>query len=83
MAPRSVSVTTTLRRLQQAGLSLRSLAHEAGYDPSLLRRIAKGERAMTPAVAEALASALDSLAARYAEASHAIRAAGRQHEREG
>jgi transcriptional regulator with XRE-family HTH domain len=83
MSPRPVSIATTLRQLQRAGLSLSSLAHEAGYDRSLLRRIASGERAMTPAVAEALASALDRLVVRYTKASRVIRAAGRHHEKEG
>jgi plasmid maintenance system antidote protein VapI len=76
------SVTLTLRQLQQAGLSLRTLAQVAGRSPSLIEKIAKNERRMTREVAEALASALDRLANRCSKAAQVVRAAGHQREKE-
>lgn len=76
------SVTSTLRRLQEAGLSLRGLARLAKRKESLIIKIARGERSMSREVADQLAAALDRLAAHCAEAAETIRAAGRQHGRE-
>lgn len=76
------SVTPTLHRLQEVGLSLRGLARSAEYDESLFAKIARGERGMSREVADRLAAALDRLAVQCTEAAEAIRAAGRQHGRE-
>jgi transcriptional regulator with XRE-family HTH domain len=67
-------VAAILRGLKESGFSLRALAIGAGVDQSLVSRIASGERTATPAVAEALASALEAVAARSTKAAKAIRA---------
>ena len=46
--------------------SMRELAREAGVDPSLLSKMARGERSVSPAVASKLSAAL-SRRARKAE----------------
>ena len=48
-----------LSALREAPCSLRALAREAGVSPTLLTLMTRGERAVTPAVAEKLAGAMD------------------------
>jgi transcriptional regulator with XRE-family HTH domain len=69
----SLPLITTLRELQRTGMSLRTLSREAGIDPSLLTRIARGERTATPAVAERLAAGLERWASRCVKAAEVIR----------
>ena len=71
--PSSDTVAAILRGQQESGLSLRALAFEAGVDPSLLTKIVRGERVVTPEVAEKLAAALKRWSTRYAKAATAIR----------
>ena len=67
------ALAASFRALKQAGVSLRALARSAGLDHSLLSRIATGSRTVTPATAEALAGALERLAARCVQEAEAIR----------
>lgn len=73
LASSSETVAAAIRALKQDGVSLRSLARSAGLDHSLLSRMAKGSRTVTPATAESLAGALERLAAHCAEEAEAIR----------
>jgi len=49
------TVAATLAALKRRGLILRTFAREAGHDPSLVSRLAKGERNATPVVARFMA----------------------------
>ncbi len=55
--------------------SILALAREAGVSGRLLRMIRDGERPATPAVTEAVASAIERLGARHEEATRILRAA--------
>lgn len=63
------------RAIGTAPCTVRALAREAGVSHSLLLLIVKGDRTVTPAVADKLAAALDRWGARCAEAADAIRKA--------
>jgi transcriptional regulator with XRE-family HTH domain len=62
------------RALADAPISLRSLADEAGVDPSVVRKAAIGERTLSPTVARALAAALDRTAASATASARVLRA---------
>lgn len=61
------------RAIREAPCTLRALAREAGVPPSTLTRVLSGERAATPAVAEAVACALERWGARCVRMATAIR----------
>jgi transcriptional regulator with XRE-family HTH domain len=73
------ALTSAIRSVLRAGPgSQRKLAAEAGISPSLLTRMSNGERAVTPAVAEALADALTRWSERCAAGAQAIRRATKE-----
>lgn len=61
--------------IRDAPCSLRALARTAHVPPSTLTRIVSGERAATPAVARAVAGALDTWSGRCATLARGIRRA--------
>jgi transcriptional regulator with XRE-family HTH domain len=70
----SNALTTAVRRaLAQAPCSVATLARAAGVPQSTLARIQAGERQATPAVARAVARALDQWSARCARLARGIR----------
>ena len=69
------AVATAVRR---APCTVRALARAAGVPPSTLTRITSGARAATPAVAAAVAGALDTWGARCAQLARGIRQAHRK-----
>ncbi|HTK43056.1 MAG TPA: helix-turn-helix transcriptional regulator [Gemmatimonadales bacterium] len=73
------SLPSALRAALRAGPGTqRKLAAEAGISPALLTRMLNGERAVTPAVAEALAEAFTRWSERCAAGAEAIRRATRE-----
>lgn len=67
-------LTNAVRKaLAAAPISTNALAREAGVSQSLLARIQSGERAATPAVAEAVARVLEDWGAQCALAARRIR----------
>jgi transcriptional regulator with XRE-family HTH domain len=71
-------VAAILRGQQESGLSLRALAFEAGVDPSLLTKICRGERTVTPETEKLLVAALERWSARYAKVADSIRQSGKR-----
>ncbi len=67
------------KALSAAPVSVSAVAVRAGVSQSLLARIRSGDRAATPAVADAVARALETLGARCTRAARQIRQA--QHRR--
>jgi hypothetical protein len=63
----------TRKAIGAAPCSVRKLAQEAGLSHALLVYIGKGERQVTPAVAEAIADALDRWSKQCAAAAALIR----------
>ena len=75
--PRDRLTETVTRAVRGAPCSVRALARAAGVPDSTLVRIVAGERAATPAVAAAVARALDEWGARCEQFAKAIRQAQR------
>jgi plasmid maintenance system antidote protein VapI len=68
---------TVMKAVRDAPCSVRALARQAGVPDSTLVRIVAGERAATPAVAAAVARALDEWGAQCGQLAKAIRQAQR------
>ena len=66
---------SVVKGIREAPCTLRALAREAGVAPSVLSRILSGERLATPAVALAVARALDRWGERCKRAATTIRKA--------
>jgi hypothetical protein len=76
---RMTTLSDAVRRaIRDAPCSLRSLARAASVPHSTLVHITKREREATPAVAEAVAQALDQWSTRCKQAAHRIRQAKRK-----
>lgn len=61
------------RALDDAPASLRAIAREAGVSQALLTMIRSGRRAATAETVEAVATALERLSERHAEAARVLR----------
>jgi plasmid maintenance system antidote protein VapI len=68
---------TVMKAVRGAPCSVRALARQAGVPDSTLVRIVAGERAATPAVAAAVARALDEWGAQCGQLAKVIRQAQR------
>lgn len=73
--PRDRLTETVTQAVRGAPCSVRALARAAGVPDSTLVRIVAGERAATPAVAVAVARALEKWGARCGQLANAIRQA--------
>jgi plasmid maintenance system antidote protein VapI len=73
--PRDRLTETVTQAVRNAPCSVRALARQAGVPDSTLVRIVAGERAATPAVAAAVARALDEWGTRCGQLAKAIRQA--------
>ncbi len=71
------------KSLEEAPVSLRDLGRRAGISHVQLARIIAGERNATPAVAEAVADALDRIAAEAKTGAARVRRSLDTHQREG
>jgi hypothetical protein len=76
----TLTLLAAIRRVVElAPCSTRSLALQAGIDPSLLTRILSEERAITPEIARKIEVALLAWRDRCAEAAELLRRANNQH----
>lgn len=75
--PRDRLTETVTQAVRGAPCSVRALARQAGVPDSTLVRIVTGERAATPAVAAAVARALDKWSARCRQLARGVRQAQR------